>query len=207
MTFLSDRFDMWDESYLKIFLFKIAMIIIIIGSLNWLIIGICEFNPVEYILGDASRLIYILVGLSALLIMFNRNTYLPFLGPMVIPSSVLQPREPPGATKDVQIVVTPHTKIIYWAAEPKDDKIKKLVSWKDAYQHYENAGVTISNGEGMAILKVREPQAYKVPFVGQIQSHIHYRVCRDDGFMDEVRTVYVNPSGPDGFENQGYAMF
>ncbi len=47
----------------------IALILIIIGALNWGLIGIFEFNLVEAIFGAMtwlSRIIYILVGISGL---------------------------------------------------------------------------------------------------------------------------------------------
>ena len=48
---------------------KIALILIIIGAINWVLIGIFKFNLVEMIFGDMTmlaRLIYILVGISGL---------------------------------------------------------------------------------------------------------------------------------------------
>ncbi len=48
---------------------KIALILIIIGAINWGLIGIFKFNLVEMIFGDMTvlaRIIYILVGVSGL---------------------------------------------------------------------------------------------------------------------------------------------
>ena len=146
--------------------------------------------------------LYLLVGLSALYVMFDRDTYLPFLGPTLVPCSTLQNREPPGATKDVQIVITPNTKVVYWAAEPSADGLKNVNSWMDAYQKYDNAGVATSNANGVAHLKVRDPQSYKVPFMGKLESHIHYRVCGEAGFMGRVETTFLNHSSPEGFEDK-----
>ena len=47
---------------------KIALILIIIGAINWGLIGLFNFNLVSTIFGDMtilSRIVYILVGLSA----------------------------------------------------------------------------------------------------------------------------------------------
>lgn len=47
----------------------IVLTLIIIGSLNWLLVGLFSFNLVEAIFGGLSflsRLIYILVGLSGI---------------------------------------------------------------------------------------------------------------------------------------------
>lgn len=48
---------------------KIALVLIIIGAINWGLIGIFHFNLVEAIFGDMtvlSRIIYGLVGVSGL---------------------------------------------------------------------------------------------------------------------------------------------
>ena len=48
---------------------KIALVLIIIGAVNWGLIGIFNFNLVETIFGGfsvLSRIIYILVGISGL---------------------------------------------------------------------------------------------------------------------------------------------
>ncbi len=47
----------------------ISLVLLIIGGLNWGILGVFEFNVVAAIFGSltiATRVIYILVGLSAL---------------------------------------------------------------------------------------------------------------------------------------------
>lgn len=48
---------------------KIALLLVIIGAINWGLIGIFNFNLVETIFGGfsvLSRIIYILVGISGL---------------------------------------------------------------------------------------------------------------------------------------------
>lgn len=205
MSTFEDKFvGVWSETYVRKLLFKLAVVLLIIGGLNWLLFGLFDVNLVSTIFGKSivATIIYVLVGLSALAIMFDRDTYLPFLGPMVAPCSVLQSREPPGATKEVKVIVTPNTKVLYWAAEPASDKLEKLNSWKQAYLDYDNAGVTISNGEGVAVFKVREPQSYKVPFKGQLQPHVHYRVCGEAGWMGKINTIFISDNKVEGFEEQ-----
>lgn len=57
----------------------IALILIIIGAINWGLIGIFNFNLVETIFGGfsiISRIIYILVGIAGLWgikLIFDRN--------------------------------------------------------------------------------------------------------------------------------------
>ena len=48
---------------------KIALVLIIIGAINWGLIGLFRFNLVELIFGDMTvlaRIIYTLVGISGL---------------------------------------------------------------------------------------------------------------------------------------------
>lgn len=50
---------------------KIALVIVIIGAVNWLLIGIFDFNLVAFIFDDLStiisRVIYSLVGVAGLI--------------------------------------------------------------------------------------------------------------------------------------------
>ena len=49
---------------------KVAMILVIIGGINWGLVGAFNFNLVEMLLGDGTmlaRIVYVLVGLSAIL--------------------------------------------------------------------------------------------------------------------------------------------
>ena len=51
-------------------LYYIALSLVIIGALNWLLVGIFDFNLVSAIFGSMSalsRIIYILVGVSGLI--------------------------------------------------------------------------------------------------------------------------------------------
>lgn len=47
----------------------IALTLVIVGALNWLLVGIFSFNLVDFLFGSLSlltRIIYILVGISGL---------------------------------------------------------------------------------------------------------------------------------------------
>ncbi|MDQ3094016.1 MAG: DUF378 domain-containing protein [bacterium] len=52
--------------------YKVAFALMVIGGLNWLLIGVLETNLVTEIFGagDFARLIYVLVGLATLYIVF-----------------------------------------------------------------------------------------------------------------------------------------
>lgn len=193
----------WSQTYVHKLIYKLAMVFLIIGGLNWLLVGLFNTNIVAGLFGKGplATLVYVIVGISALAIMFDRDTYLPFLGPMVAPCSVLENRDPPGATREVNVKVEPNVKVIYWAAEPASEKLERLNSWKQAYLDYDNAGVATSNRDGIAILKIREPQAYRVPFKGEIRPHVHYRVCGEAGWMGRITTIFLDQNKVEAFEN------
>lgn len=49
--------------------YKICLFLVLIGGINWGLVGLFDFNLVNWICGGynwASRIVYILVGLSAL---------------------------------------------------------------------------------------------------------------------------------------------
>lgn len=53
---------------------KLAFILVVIGGLNWGLVGALDFNLVSLLLGDmtiAAKIVYVLVGLSALFVAFG----------------------------------------------------------------------------------------------------------------------------------------
>ena len=55
------------------YILKIVLyILVLIGALNWGLVGLFDFDLVEFLLGDMSlltRIVYSLVGLSALILL------------------------------------------------------------------------------------------------------------------------------------------
>ncbi len=187
-----------DFEYMEKLVYKLAIVLLVVGGLNWGFLGCCRINILEKIVGKGSgiaRLLYILVGIAALGVMFNRDTYLPFLGESVFPCSVLSDQVPPGATRAVTLKVKPNAKVMYWATEPGEGS----GDWRQAYRGFENAGVATSNMAGMVTLKVREPQGYSVPWRGQLAPHIHFRVCDKNGFIGRIKTLFLEDGRIEGF--------
>ena len=179
---------------------KLAMVFVIVGAINWGMIGGMRVNLVERFLGKGSglsRAVYILVGVSALLLAFNRDTYLPFLGESVFPCSVLSDQTPPGATRSVTVQAEPGAKVVFWASEPADGS--GVPTWQGAYRKYLNAGVATADASGKAVLKVREPQPYTVPIKGKLDAHVHFRICGPTGFVGRIKTVFLSDGHIEGF--------
>jgi len=183
-------------------LHMIAIGLVIIGAVNWGLVGTIKVDLVAKLFGKGilARSLYILIGLAALSLIFYRDTYLPFLGETIMPCSILTNRAPPGATRDVKVKVNPGAKVLYWASEPATEHLKEINNWQKAYNDYENAGVATADMNGEAVLKVREPQAYTVPIKGRIEPHIHFRVCGDGGWMGNVKTVFLTDGQVEGFQ-------
>lgn len=192
-----------DVMYTQKLLFKIAIVFVIVGALNWLLVGLFKLNLVELLLGKGilARSIYVLVGVAAIGMMFDRDTYLPFLGPTVLPCASVPDRTPPGASKMVTVSAPPGSKVLYWAAEPEMEALKEINDWKAAYAGYENAGVTTADSNGQAVLKVRAPQAYVVPFRGRLDPHIHFRICESSGMLGRVKTIFLTDGRVEGFKS------
>lgn len=164
----------------------LTMVLVLIGALNW---GLTIFNVgIDKLLGHRYvKIVYLLVFLSGLYLAFDRDTYLPFLGNSVFPCGLLKDKKPEGANILVRIKTKPNSKVVYWAAE-KDDNDNR--GPRKAYGKYENIGVTTSYENGDAILEVKKPSGYNVPF-RKLKPHIHYRTCLSNSMFGKVETVVV----------------
>jgi len=180
----------------------LAVLLLVVGGFNWGILAFTGRDAVSSLFGKGSLVangIFFAVAIAALAIAFYRDSYLPFLGPSIIPCSLLKEQVPEGANFSVSVTVNPSQKIIYWAAEPANSELAELQDWKHAYLGYKNAGVAVADDNGKATLKVRKPQPYTVPIMRELKPHIHYRTCGENGFIGRVETVTVD--GKEYFEN------
>ena len=178
---------------MKKFNLEMIMIkLILVGAINWGLIGFFDFNIVEYInqklFGQnriLAKIIYILVGISAIKL-FKRDMFLPFLGKTVYPCLNLEEKIPDHSDSKISIKVQPNSNVVYWAAEKSNNNIDN--PW-DAYAKYANSGVAISDENGNVELKFKYPAQYSVPGKGLLPPHVHYRVCLGNGMMSRIETV------------------
>jgi uncharacterized membrane protein YuzA (DUF378 family) len=168
--------------------YLVAMALILIGGLNWGFVGAFKWDVVQAITGrPLSRVIYVVVGLSALWLVVRRDTYLPFLGETVMPCSAIQARVPDHADKEVILHgLKPGAKILYWASEPATQGLATINTWQQAYLDFANAGVAVVDNGGHVSLRIRSPQPYTVPMYGRIERHVHWRQCGDGGMLGPV---------------------
>lgn len=182
---------------LQVWLEIISLTLLVIGALNWGLVGALKFNAVSWLARHSFQglepAIYLLVGLAALVHLFSRDYYLRFLGRAVFPCGSLVARVPEGANTEVTVHVAPGVNVIYWAAEPAATQSHVASNPWVAYQKYANAGVAVADAQGTAVLKFRTPTAYKVGsvFKKTLRPHVHYRVCDMSGMLSPVKTLFV----------------
>lgn len=69
----------------KMGLHFVAHLLLIVGGLNWGLVGLFDFNLVHAIFGSADwleRLVYILVGIAAVVVIGTHRNYCKMCGPM-----------------------------------------------------------------------------------------------------------------------------
>ena len=177
---------MQDKSlYWKKVLDMVTLIFLLLGGIILGIKGTFDYDIFGR-LKMVGMVVYIIIGLSALYNLFSRDYYLPFLGDAAHPCGFLTEKTPDGANTQAIIVTRPNTSVLYWASESNDQIVEN--PWL-AYGSNKNAGVTTSDAQGKAVLKVRFPSKYKVPSGRTLSSHIHYRVCIGNGMLSRIETV------------------
>lgn len=180
-------------------MFLVALILL--GSINWLSVGIADVNLVRLVLPlKYARWLYIVIGLAAIPLLFQRDMYLPFLGETVVPGGAMSTKTPQNANDQVTIRTRPGAKVVYWAAEPNPNQGTDLPGPEKAYGEFQNSGVVVADSSGHAILRYRgTPQMYKVPMKGRLEPHVHFRIGEDNGFLGRVQTIFVKSGHVEGF--------
>lgn len=185
------------KKYWKTKKYHILLLLILTGSLNWGTTAL-GYNFVEIIKNLLNKtlkmetyidkIIYLLVALAAIKLSMNKHFWLPFLGESVLPGSLIPLKEVVGDTI-VEVKVKPNTRVAYWASLPQETNKIPLVH--EAYGDFKNAGVVLSNKEGIAKLIVNKGTNYIVPSEKEIPRHIHYReLDQVYGMMGALQTVY-----------------
>jgi len=176
----------------------LLLFIVLLGAINWGLIGIFKFNLVSAfssLFGNSRNtveiIIYIIVFISALIIMMNRTTWLPFLGCTVMPK---MSKTPPttstvDTTSELITDLPPNTRVIYWASKPSPEVVSNP---EDAYGDYSNFGIGDTDSKGDITVTLSQPSEYKVPIIGKLSRHIHYRYWLSDGLLSKVYTHKID---------------
>jgi len=177
----------------KVYLEMIVKYIVIFGAINWGMIGLCKVNLVSYLSKffktNINHYVYIIIAACGIYLLFNRNTYLPFLGEAAFPVP-LENKTPVKKGEQLSAELTnlpPNKKVIYWASNPASDTYSNPV---DAYDNFENQGIVTSNKDGVATIIFNNPGTYKVNG-RELPVHIHYRYWTEYGLTSDVKTVNI----------------
>jgi uncharacterized membrane protein YuzA (DUF378 family) len=176
------------------YLLLFARLLLVIGGINYLFkstINVDLFTLIKY--PFIVNIISLLIGLSALYFIFNRDYYLPFLGESVIPIGDKKPTE--NLTKIKLSGLPPNTIVMAWGAQ-SDTKIYEDPF--EAYGSYSNTEITQTNENGEVTIELPCPSEYYVNKFGimkrKLKRHIHYRyqLPKYKGLFSKVYTKYLD---------------
>lgn len=187
------------SSHFKIRIVMFLTLLVLVGGLNWGSIGCFQYNFVNVLSNWINSKFnrecyveqgtYILVGMAALILIFRRSTWLPFLGQTVVPSSLIPISTNLSGNTTIEIDVKPKTKIMYWAS--KHSNSNKPNDVRKAYDNYSNSGVVLSDINGKAKITFNSGNGYTIN--GRFKHpHIHYRELNEqDALIGPVKTYYL----------------
>jgi len=173
--------------------------LVIFGSLNYGL-AVMDYNLIVIInnkinsyfnkISHFDIIISTIITLSAIYLMFQLTTWLPFLGPCAFPSKGLIPNKVNTlGSKIINVKVKPNTRVAYWSSIPVLNN--SVPDVEDAYANFANSGVVTSDNNGVAALSIAPVTAYKVPIDKEIKKHVHYReLDLEFGMMGKLRTIY-----------------
>ena len=178
-------------------MYHLSLALVLVGAVNWGTTAL-GYNLVEMLTSFVNNLvgmdtyldkvIYIVVALAAIKLAMKRDTWLPFLGDSVLPTTLVPLKNMRGDTT-VTVKVQPNTKVAYWASSKTEKEGVPLV--EEAYGDYANSGVVVSDEKGIAKLTVNKGTSYIVPSGREIPRHVHYRELGQSwGMMGPIMTEY-----------------
>ena len=189
------------DKKVEIYIYLICVILLLIGGLNWGIVGTFNLNIVQIINKHTfnspifENIVYTTVGIAAIYLSSRKSFYLPFLGKTILPTSVIKQMDNINADIKINVDAPNADMVIYWAANPLPiNEVDGSKYAMDAYNKYTNSGVApvIS---GKAELKVSCPQKYWVNKWGinkTLPKHVHYRLVYPTGWVSEVKTTKLS---------------
>ena len=184
----------------SIYLHILTISLVLIGSFETVSTNLIGFSLLNLINNNSIKMIFtLLIGISVIYHLFNKYTYLPFLGYNVLPYSLLKQNTTQEITDAITIgidvpVDNPYTHVIYWASNESDKLTDSILPWDLAYGEFTNSGIELVNNKTKVNVNIKCPSSYKVPsLLGSkiIPKHVHYRFVSKDGMMSRIYTKYV----------------
>ena len=196
---------------INFFIYIIIKIIVNIGALSWGLFAIDKKYNIVEMTGSLlptdynetfQKITYIIFALSAIYIMLQRKTFLPFLDVTIAPlNRFLKESKQKDFELEVVVNAKGSEKVLYWASNKETDTKKKDIKNKGlnkdiedptkAYGNFENSGISIVDKDGKAKLYIKCPKKYYVMYNKIIPQHLHYRTITN-GKLDEVKTINIS---------------
>ena len=178
--------------YFEIF----SKLLILLIVLNYSYAKMYNDDLMDYIIKNKTILNVFNIGLIgiALYYLFNRDFYLPFLGPAVIPVAKIEPQQQENMINVNLNNLPPNTTVIYWASQKSEGTFKDPMI---AYKDYLNSGIATSDQLGNINIKISCPSPYYVSKFGiknkLLKRHVHYRyeLPNYKGIYSSVHTKYI----------------
>lgn len=178
--------------YLEIF----SKLLILFIVINYGYAKMYNDDLMDYIIKNQTISNMFNIGIIGLAIyyLFNRDFFLPFLGPAVIPVAKIENKL--DSMINVKLSDLPaNTNIIFWASEKSEGIFDDPIM---AYKDYSNSGIATSDNNGNANIKIVCPSPYYVNKFGikkkLINRHVHYRYELPDykGIYSSVYTKDID---------------
>jgi len=135
--------------------------------------------------GEPSKSLTLVAVLGAIWLITNRTTWLPFLGPTVMPAGALRVQQPKDADLAITLDAPPEAiKCVFWGS------VLDSKNPYEAYGGYTNAGVADVRADGTVVINLKKPKPYWV-WGKRISAHVHYRWVGPRGMLSAVRTQMI----------------
>ncbi len=153
------------------------IILVLIGAINWGLIGLFNFNLLHQILMKntfAKKIVYTLIGIAGLYLALCRNTYFPQSGDTTFPTHLLHHCRTEKEGKKITIMTKyPNSHIVYWLNLNGD---------------LSNSGTAKTDERGLTEIVVAEPKSERY---FALPREAHYRAILDQGKLSHIETVNI----------------
>jgi hypothetical protein len=169
---------------------------IILGFTGYDLINIISEKLKDYYNLPYDKFYYFIIGIIIIILITNPNYYRSILGKIEFPCNLLNESIPQNPNFTYSIRTKPFTKIIYWGADLNyNTHMNYILSKEEAYDKYNNSGVTIADKNGLAILTLRKPQKFYTKILGLYKRdqplQINYRESNDYGILSDIKTIFI----------------
>ena len=167
--------------------------LLIAGGINWGTTAL-GYNVVAGLSRGINRLFkrnlyidkiaYLLVGISAIILAYDKTFWFPFTGKARMPGAFFTFKTPGNSDNVIKIHTQPNSKIAYWATTGTSEKQTREM----AYGDFSNSGVVMSDANGVAELPIKTGSGFTVPGGYVVKRNVSYRVI-GDRLMSKVYEV------------------